>query len=159
METRHTHRRAHDSGLTLVEMLIVVVVLGVLAAVVVIAVSNMIGSGEQASVDNDGRAMVTAQEAYFVEHGAYATEAELVSSGLLREESLLHDVALNDDGTYTLIALRGAEASGSGGSDGSGGSGSSGDSDGGSDGSGTGDINGQIVDADDGIATIQQSMS
>ncbi len=142
MKTRRHTRRSRDGGFTLVELLIAVVILGALATVVVFSVGGIIGSGEDNTVDTDGRTLATALEAYYLETGAYGSEADLVSTGFLREQSTLHDVTLNDDGTYTLVPLLGSDADGSGGS-GSGGSGSGGSS------VGSNTIDGDVVDATD----------
>lgn len=96
-----------DRGFTLVELLIVIVILGILATVVVFAVQGISGDADVAAAGSDERALITAEEAYRTQHGLYASEAELVSAGLLRSESTLHDITVNADGSYTIVVLDG----------------------------------------------------
>lgn len=95
-------RHRSDGGFTLIELLIVVALLGVLASVVVFAVRGVKdrGSGSARSVDE--RTIVTAEEAYQAQHGTYADEATLVGADMLRNESDLHDITIEADGSYTL---------------------------------------------------------
>lgn len=90
-------------GFSLIELLIVIVVLGILATVVVFSVRGIVDRGEQSSQEIDQRVLVTALENYYARHGVYATEAQLVVAGFIRDESQRHDVALTPDGSgYTI---------------------------------------------------------
>ncbi|MEZ5224964.1 MAG: type II secretion system protein [Ilumatobacteraceae bacterium] len=104
-----------DDGFTLVELLIVIVVLGVLATVTVFAVRGITNQGEDSAVAADERTLAGAQEAYMAQNGAYATEAELVAAGLLRDESTLHDVDLAVGAQSYEIVADGAGGGGGGG--------------------------------------------
>ncbi len=53
-----------EGGFTLIELLIVIVILGILAAIVVFAVQNLTGSSAQASCGSDFKTVETAAEAY-----------------------------------------------------------------------------------------------
>ncbi|MGQ0744521.1 MAG: ABC transporter substrate-binding protein [Acidimicrobiales bacterium] len=85
-----------QGGFTLIELLVVIIILGILAAVVVFAVGGVGDKGEDAAAAEDRRTLVTAEEAFFAQNGRYATQAELVSGGLMSEESTLHDVIVSD---------------------------------------------------------------
>jgi len=77
--------RSPDEGFTLIELLIVIVILGVLAAVVVFAVSGITDRGASSACKSDFKAVETAQEAYYAKNGSYASSvAGLVTAGLLR---------------------------------------------------------------------------
>jgi general secretion pathway protein G len=52
-----------EGGFTLIELLIVVVVLGILAAIVVFAVQNLTGQSAQAACKSDGKTVETGLEA------------------------------------------------------------------------------------------------
>ena len=97
-----------DPGFTLVELLVVIVVLGVLAAVVVFAVGGITDRGETAAAAADERTVVGALESYRALHGQYASEAELVSAGFLREESDLTDIDLGPDLASYAIGTAGS---------------------------------------------------
>ncbi|MEW6154325.1 MAG: prepilin-type N-terminal cleavage/methylation domain-containing protein [Actinomycetota bacterium] len=97
-----------QQGFTLIEMLVVIVILGILAAIVVFAVSGLGDRGQGAACDTDFNTLVTAEEANFAMNGAYTTEANLVANGLLARQSTLHDITLGGGGTsYTVTAVAG----------------------------------------------------
>ena len=68
-----------EKGFTLIELLIVIVILGILAAVTVFAVTGITDQGQADACDIEERILVGASEAYYAQNGsAYAiTKAEL----------------------------------------------------------------------------------
>jgi general secretion pathway protein G len=60
-----------EQGFTLIELLIVIVILGILAAIVVFAVGTTSTSSAQASCHADGRSVETALESFKAQTGAY----------------------------------------------------------------------------------------
>lgn len=110
---RVEHRRDRtDAGYTLIEMILVVLILGIMASVVVIAVGGMRTDAAETACSTDRRQLAVAVEAYLAEHGApiAATgvgpdrfERTLVDAELLRSPSDLHDLAadgtINPEGT------------------------------------------------------------
>jgi general secretion pathway protein G len=94
--------KKNDEGFTLIELLIVIVILGILAAVVVFAVGGITDRGEESSCEADLATLEVAVEAYFAQHGVYpATEGALVTAGFLRDESDLYNVTANT-GSITI---------------------------------------------------------
>jgi prepilin-type N-terminal cleavage/methylation domain-containing protein len=65
-----SHRR---SGFTLIELLIVVVIIGILAAIAVPKFQATKGKALAASLRSDLRNLATAQESYFYENSTYTT--------------------------------------------------------------------------------------
>lgn len=65
--------RKRRSGFTLIELLIVVVIIGVLAAIAVPKFQNTKGKANLAALKSDLRNLATAQEAYFYQHTTYTT--------------------------------------------------------------------------------------
>ncbi|HEX6051646.1 MAG TPA: prepilin-type N-terminal cleavage/methylation domain-containing protein [Gemmatimonadaceae bacterium] len=65
-------------GFTFIELLVVMAVLGILAAVGVPRIRNMKERAYQATLRSDLGAMRTAQEAFFAENKEYATEVTLL---------------------------------------------------------------------------------
>jgi prepilin-type N-terminal cleavage/methylation domain-containing protein len=72
-------RRQH-AGFTLIELLIVVVIIGILAAIAIPKFANTKEKAYVASMKSDLRNLVTVEEAYLAEHRTYTTS--LVSVGL-----------------------------------------------------------------------------
>ncbi|HET7486564.1 MAG TPA: ABC transporter substrate-binding protein [Acidimicrobiales bacterium] len=75
--------RAGNGGFTLVELLVVIVILGVLAAVVVFAVTGVRDRGASSAFKTDVATLHTAEEAYYAQHGSYADVQTLASAGFL----------------------------------------------------------------------------
>jgi prepilin-type N-terminal cleavage/methylation domain-containing protein len=64
--------RSRPLGFTLIELLIVVVIVGVLAAIAVPKFQNTKGKANAAALRSDLRNLASAQESYFAEHSAYS---------------------------------------------------------------------------------------
>jgi general secretion pathway protein G len=96
-----------DSGFTLIEILVVIVILGILAAVVSMAVSGITDRGQTSADKTDTRTLRTAEEAYFASATSaakYTAEATLVPR-FLSEESTLHDICLSPNNkAYVVVA-------------------------------------------------------
>jgi type IV pilus assembly protein PilA len=72
----HSHQRR---GFTLIELLIVVVIIGVLAAIAIPKFQNTKGKANAASLRADLRNLVTAEEAYFYDYSAYTTDVSALN--------------------------------------------------------------------------------
>jgi prepilin-type N-terminal cleavage/methylation domain-containing protein len=70
---RERRDRSEEGGFTLIELLIVIVILGILAAIVVFAVQNLTGQSSKAACQSQYKTLETAQEAYKAQIGSYAT--------------------------------------------------------------------------------------
>lgn len=72
-----------DEGFTLVELLIVIVVLGILAAIVVFGVSTFRSDSENAACKSDRATVEVAAEAYNAKTGGYPPAGAVTSSSPL----------------------------------------------------------------------------
>lgn len=98
---------SQDGGFSLIEMLVVIVIIAVLAAVVLLAVGHIKDKGESSACAEDYRTIQTAEEAFFanpVGGGTYTDMSGLVSSHLLTSASTLYDVAPSGS-TYEITAI------------------------------------------------------
>ena len=67
MERRNSGE-ASESGFTLIELLIVIVVLGILAAIVVFSLTGVTGESKQAACTTDAKSVEIAADAYQAAH-------------------------------------------------------------------------------------------
>jgi prepilin-type N-terminal cleavage/methylation domain-containing protein len=73
-----------ESGFTLIELLIVIVILGILAAIVVFAVNGIQNRGTASACKADVETVTVAAEAYNAQNGQYADQiSDLVKAGFL----------------------------------------------------------------------------
>jgi len=70
-------KKRDEQGFTLIELLIVIVILGILAAVVVFAVGGITNHGDLAACQSDVKTMEVAAEAYYAQNGASAAQVYL----------------------------------------------------------------------------------
>src|SRR3978361_995184 len=95
MLRRIRQARRDESGFTLIELLIVIVILGILAAIVVFAVNGIQNRGTASACKADVETVTVAAEAYNAQNGEYASDMnQLVKGGFL------HSVP--SDSNYTV---------------------------------------------------------
>jgi general secretion pathway protein G len=101
-----------DEGFTLIELLIVIVILGILAAVVVFAVGGITNQGEQSACAAELKTIQVAVEAYRAQEGGYPGSNTDIAS-FVRAAPTLYTVG--SGGTITATAAgtaQGCAASG-----------------------------------------------
>jgi prepilin-type N-terminal cleavage/methylation domain-containing protein len=105
--------RENESGFTLVELLIVIVILGILSGIVVFSVSGITSRGAQAACNADVASVTVASEAYYAQKNSWATaipgaagSTTLQGSGLLKTvPPAAEGIALSATGVVTANPL------------------------------------------------------
>ena len=80
MHRKYEELRAKESGFTLVELLIVIVILGVLAAIVVFSVRGINNSSTTSACSADVATVNSALEAYYAQNKAYPASLQALFS-------------------------------------------------------------------------------
>lgn len=105
--TRVRQARRDDSGFTLIELVIVILILGVLAGVVVFSVRGINDRGEVAACKTEIRTVETAVEAFYANTNDYPNAMTDLTTG---DNQFLHSdpeyvaLAAANDGTLVLTA-------------------------------------------------------
>jgi prepilin-type N-terminal cleavage/methylation domain-containing protein len=82
-----------ESGFTLVELLVVVIILGILAAIVVFSVRGVNDKSQEAACNADLHMLMSAQEANFAMNGSWAhSQAELMDAGFIAKPSTYYTI-------------------------------------------------------------------
>ena len=98
-------RGSNEKGFTLIELMIVIAIIGILAA---IAIPNFVSYRQRSynsAAQSDLKNAVTAQEAYYVDWGTYGnTTTELADGGWVQTSKVTFTLAGGTLG-YTMTAL------------------------------------------------------
>jgi len=99
--------RQHNSGFTLLELLVVIAVLGILAAIAIQNVSTYRKRSVDASMRSDLRNAAMAMESYYGEFLGYpSSEAALLLIGYRKTSGVALTINVTTPSTYTLTAAK-----------------------------------------------------
>jgi general secretion pathway protein G len=98
-------RSARQEGFTLIELLIVIVVLGILAAIVVFAVGTATSDSKVSACKADKKTLSVAVEAYKATTGAYPAAVQTAASNGLLVPGYVKTWPGSADGTTTTFSV------------------------------------------------------
>ncbi|WP_413526865.1 competence type IV pilus major pilin ComGC [Marinilactibacillus psychrotolerans] len=94
-----------ENGFTLVELLAVLVILGIIVAIAIPAVGNIIENAEKSANESEQELIIDAARLYFIENDGNEVDVDtLISEGYLEnqgEDSDLTGTVTETDGEYT----------------------------------------------------------
>ncbi len=115
-------KREGQGGFTLVELLIVIVILGILAAIVVLAIGGLKNTSQSAACNSGAKTLESAEDAYYAiptgapgngGGGNYGTTAQLAGAGLLKGGAPADLVATAPTTqTYDIAGVAGSKCAG-----------------------------------------------
>jgi prepilin-type N-terminal cleavage/methylation domain-containing protein len=99
--------RSEESGFTLIELMIVIVILGVLAGIVIFAVGGITDNGNVAACKSDVKTVDVAVEAYKAKNGNFPPNLDPALTSdpnkfLRPQDGLLGNTLANASGGYTV---------------------------------------------------------
>jgi len=103
IQKRREERGSSERGFTLIELLIVIVVLGILAAIVIFSLTGVTGQSNRAACNADGKTIEIAADAYSAANGAYPTASgDVVGTGTGTSGSYLQSWPTLMNGAYSF---------------------------------------------------------
>jgi prepilin-type N-terminal cleavage/methylation domain-containing protein len=107
MQRAVARRHSAEEGLTLIELLIVILILGVLATIVVLGVSAFQGTGEESACETSAGAAEAAWAGYYAKNGAPPAGLSDLTGGTppyLVEKGKSYAFTFNADGQVSNVA-------------------------------------------------------
>jgi len=80
MRAQLERRKQNDEGFTLIELLLVIIILGILAAVVVFSVRGVSDRGQSSACKTSKATTIASLEAYYTKNGNYPTDLAVLKT-------------------------------------------------------------------------------
>lgn len=103
IQLRRAVGESTERGFTLIELLIVIVVLGILAAIVIFSLTGVTGQSKAAACNSDAKTVEVAVDAYNAEIGTFPIDSTSLLSGAVTGGPYLHSWPGNNNGYSVTI--------------------------------------------------------
>lgn len=104
---QHLALKQKDAGFTLIELLVVIVIIGILSAIALPSFLNQANKARQSEAKTYVGSLNRAQQAYFVEYGAFSADGSTLEGGVAAQTQ---NYTYTIDGTSATEALITADA-------------------------------------------------
>jgi len=104
---RKLNKMRDQKGFTLIELMIVIAIIGILAAIAVPAFTEYREKGCNSSAVSDLRNAATAQEAYFIDEGTYCNDTATLAGDPYRlylSDNVVFNITLANTTNYSMEA-------------------------------------------------------
>jgi type IV pilus assembly protein PilA len=102
------NKKRDERGFTLIELMIVIAIIGILAAIAIPQFSSYRKRAYNSAAQSDLKNAATAEEAYFVDNSTYCTRSDLTSANLFNPTENVLVSAGGDANTYIITAYHSA---------------------------------------------------
>ena len=100
-----------EKGFTLIELMIVIAIIGILAAIAIPQFNAYRARSYNASANTDIRNLMTAQEGYFIDFDEYADSVDaLTDYGYVRSDGVVEANIVGDTVSYTITRVFNSKA-------------------------------------------------
>lgn len=100
------NKKAH--GFTIVELLIVIVIIAILAAITLVAYNGITARATESTVSSDFNNFMKQSELYYVDKGSYPTTAEMLKTANIQLSKSAYNAAIvcfNADASVTALVV------------------------------------------------------